>query len=72
MFNPELYSSRRDNLRKLMNSGLLLFSGNNDAAFNYPGNTYNFRQDSSFLYFFGPGMRCWNRGFCGRCSGSIV
>ncbi|MBE9510392.1 MAG: aminopeptidase P family protein [Bacteroidetes bacterium] len=36
-----------------MNSGLLLFSGNNDAAFNYPGNTYNFRQDSSFLYFFG-------------------
>lgn len=53
MFNPELYSSRRENLRKLMNSGLLLFPGNNEAAFNYPANTYNFRQDSSFLYFFG-------------------
>jgi len=53
MFNSELYSSRRKNLRKLMNSGLLLFPGNNEAAFNYPANTYNFRQDSSFLYFFG-------------------
>ncbi len=53
MFNPELYSTRRENLRKLMNSGLLLFPGNNEAAFNYPANTYNFRQDSSFLYFFG-------------------
>ena len=53
MFNPELYSSRRENLRKLMNSGLLLFPGNNEASFNYPANTYNFRQDSSFLYFFG-------------------
>jgi len=53
MFNPELYSSRRENLRKLMNSGLLLFPGNNEASFNYPANTYHFRQDSSFLYFFG-------------------
>ncbi len=53
MFNSELYSSRRKNLRKLMNSGLLIFPGNNEAAFNYPANTYNFRQDSSFLYFFG-------------------
>ena len=53
MFNSELYSSRRENLRKLMNSDLLLFPGNNEAAFNYPANTYNFRQDSSFLYFFG-------------------
>ncbi len=53
MFNPELYSTRREKLRKLMNSGLLLFPGNNEAAFNYPSNTYNFRQDSSFLYFFG-------------------
>lgn len=61
MFNSELYSSRRENIRKLMNSGLLLFPGNNEAAFNYPANTYNFRQDSSFLYFFGldhPGFAC--------------
>lgn len=53
MFNSEIYSSRRESLRKLMNSGLLLFPGNNEAAFNYSANTYNFRQDSSFLYFFG-------------------
>ena len=53
MFNPELYFSRREKLRKLMSSGLLLFPGNNEASFNYPDNTYNFRQDSSFLYFFG-------------------
>lgn len=53
MFNSEIYSSRRESLRKLMNSGLLLFPGNNEAAFNYNANTYNFRQDSSFLYFFG-------------------
>ncbi len=53
MFNPELYSSRRERLRKLVKSGLLLFPGNDEASFNYPDNTYNFRQDSSFLYFFG-------------------
>jgi Xaa-Pro aminopeptidase len=27
--------------------------GNNDSPMNYPSNTYKFRQDSSFLYFYG-------------------
>ena len=53
MFKPELYSLRRNKLRKLMNSGLILFPGNDEASFNYPANTYHFRQDSTFLYFFG-------------------
>lgn len=30
-----------------------MFFGNNDAPCNYPSNAYKFRQDSSFLYFFG-------------------
>ena len=36
-----------------MSTGIALFPGNVEAAFNYPANTYHFRQDSHFLYFFG-------------------
>ncbi len=36
-----------------MSSGLVLIPGNEDAPMNYKANTYRFRQDSSFLYFFG-------------------
>ena len=36
-----------------MKSGLGLFIGNVEAPMNYPANTYHFRQDSDFLYFFG-------------------
>lgn len=32
---------------------MLLFLGNDECGMNYEDNTYNFRQDSSFLYFFG-------------------
>ncbi len=42
-----------------MRSGLLLFLGNNESPMNYPDNTYHFRQDSTFLYYFGldyPGL----------------
>lgn len=53
MFNPEVYSNRRKKLGQLLNSGLILLPGNSETAFNYNANTYNFRQDSSFLYFFG-------------------
>ena len=53
MFKSEVYSSRRARLHKLMKSGLALFIGNVDAPMNYPANTYHFRQDSDFLYFFG-------------------
>lgn len=53
MFKAETYQSRRNGLRKYLNNGVLLFLGNTEASFNYPANTYKFRQDSSFSYFFG-------------------
>lgn len=46
--------SRRERLmQKMDNNGLILLLGNSEASSNYPANTYKFRQDSSFLYFFG-------------------
>ncbi|HEX3006595.1 MAG TPA: aminopeptidase P family protein, partial [Bacteroidales bacterium] len=53
MFNKEIYQRRRDNLRSYFKSGILLFPGNTEVPLNYNANTYRFRQDSSFLYFFG-------------------
>jgi len=53
MFKPETYTSRRNALRKEVKTGIILLPGNTEAAFNYPANTYHFRQDSSFSYFFG-------------------
>lgn len=53
MFNPEVYTERRNALRKLIPSGIILFPGNSEAAYNYVANTYSFRQDSNFSYFFG-------------------
>jgi len=59
MFNSSVYANRRNALKKQFDSGILLFPGNVEAPYNYPANTYHFRQDSSFLYFFGlnlPGL----------------
>ena len=53
MFSKEIYVQRRKALCAQLNSGLLLFLGNKEAPCNYLDNTYRFRQDSSFLYFFG-------------------
>jgi len=53
MFESQIYVNRRALLRKNMGSGLILLPGNVDAAFNYPANQYHFRQDSTFLYYFG-------------------
>lgn len=53
MFQKEVYINRRNRLREQLDSGLVLILGNTEAAFNYPANTYHFRQDSNFLYFFG-------------------
>jgi Xaa-Pro aminopeptidase len=53
MFPAKTYFDRRNRLRKEISSGIVLFLGNEDVPFNYPANTYSFRQDSSFLYFFG-------------------
>jgi len=59
MFKNEVYIKRREQLHKLVKSGVALFIGNSEAPMNYPANTYHFRQDSDFLYFFGldiPGL----------------
>ena len=53
MFESTTYINRREALRKKVKSGLILILGNNEAPANYPDNCYHFRQDSSFLYFFG-------------------
>ncbi len=53
MFEPGIYDERRKRLREQIGSGLLLFLGNEESPMNYPANTFHFRQDSSFLYFFG-------------------
>lgn len=59
MFSANTYQARRDRLRKDLKTGVALFLGNCEAPMNYAGNTYHFRQDSNFLYFFGidkPGL----------------
>ena len=54
MFKKEVYIERRKELWKRVESGIILLFGNNEAPCNYPGNAYYpFRQDSSFLYYFG-------------------
>ena len=53
MFAKETYINRRSALKKSVGSGLLLFLGNEESGMNYEDNTYPYRQDSSFLYFFG-------------------
>jgi len=53
MFKSEVYIKRRAELHKKVKSGLALFIGNVESSMNYPDNTYHFRQDSDFLYFFG-------------------
>jgi len=59
MFKSEVYARRREQLREKVKTGIALFIGNKEAPMNYPDNTYHFRQDSDFLYFFGvdlPGL----------------
>lgn len=53
MFESEIYVNRRQALRQLMGHGIVLLLGNNNVPFNYTDNEYTFRQDSTFLYFFG-------------------
>ena len=63
MFPKEVYWQRRNQLHQQLDSGLVLFPGNGESAMNYKGNTYHYRQDSTFLYFFGINKP----GFYGVC-----
>ena len=56
MFDASIYKNRRLRLKEKMQNGLVLILGNGEAPANYTDNTYKFRQDSSFLYFFGLNM----------------
>lgn len=59
MFSKQTYINRRNQLRSQFKSGVLLFFGNDESGMNYEDNTYRFRQDSTFLYYFGlnrPGL----------------
>jgi len=53
VFEPRIYVERRKKLKEKIESGLVLFLGNEESPMNYPDNAYRFRQDSNFLYFFG-------------------
>jgi Xaa-Pro aminopeptidase len=59
MFEAKTYIKRREFLRKQLGTGLALFLGHDDSPMNYVANAYHFRQDSTFLYYFGldtPGL----------------
>lgn len=53
MFTADIYAKRRAELRRRVGHGLILLPGNSESPMNYPNNAYHFRQDSTFLYFFG-------------------
>ncbi len=54
MFQQNVYINRRTELKQLLKSGIVILFGNNESPCNYPNNGYYpFRQDSSFLYYFG-------------------
>ena len=53
MFDKSIYIERRKQLEHAVGSGLVVLLGNEESSMNYKDNLYPFRQDSSFLYFFG-------------------
>ncbi len=53
MFPRASYEARRSQLLDRFDNGLLLFLGNGESPMNYADNPYPFRQDSTFLYYFG-------------------
>jgi len=54
LFDKQVYADRRQTLKQTTGAdGLILLMGNEESRMNYKDNTYLFRQDSSFLYYFG-------------------
>lgn len=59
LFDKSIYEARRRRLKEQLGKGVILLLGNEESSMNYKDNLYPFRQDSSFLYFFGldkPGL----------------
>jgi len=56
MFSAEVYTQRRKKLIQHVENGLIVLFGNKESSMNYTDNTYPFRQDSNFLYYFGHDM----------------
>ncbi|NLO02856.1 MAG: M24 family metallopeptidase [Bacteroidales bacterium] len=59
MFEKSVYENRRRKLKSKISGGIALIPGNEESPMNYADNPYHFRQDSTFLYFFGldfPGL----------------
>ncbi|MBO5881997.1 MAG: aminopeptidase P N-terminal domain-containing protein, partial [Alistipes sp.] len=53
MFSKETYIGRRAELARRVGKGLILLPANPEVPNNYPNNTYYYRQDSTFRYYFG-------------------
>lgn len=53
MFSKDTYMQRRAELKAKVGYGVLLFIGNDEQGLNYEDNTFRYRQDSTFLYYFG-------------------
>jgi len=53
MFEREIYVRRRTSLTSRLARGIVLLPGNGESPVNYADNAYPFRQDSTFLYYFG-------------------
>lgn len=59
MFEASVYKTRREALCTKVHSGLVLLLGNEEVGMNYAANVYEYRQDSTFLYYMGhslPGL----------------
>ena len=53
MFSAQTYQDRRSVLQRSVSNGILLFLGNIENPVNFEHNPYYFRQDSTYLYYFG-------------------
>ncbi len=59
MFPVETFIERRARLQSQLSTGVLLFLGNDESPMNYAANTFHFRQDSTFLYYFAIDQPGW-------------
>ena len=53
MFSKETYTERRRRLAEKVGDGLILLLGNDESGRNFEDAPYPYRQDSTFLYYFG-------------------